>query len=216
MWLRLRVNKDIEVNGELRHYHPGDWIEVGRQTGVRMLQAREGEAYESQGERATLIPLDSGVVVLGPQAPSAADALALAQPGLGVQVAEAPCLPYTRTLLWTPPALLRYELMAAGFSFLDTWEAAIPLFDYKVLAQSVGPEAQRQEAVAVLHDLRVPLYDTRLLYVQRSPSMVEVIHRWAEGCKPDYDPRLALLVALYQVKPVLLPLPCTWLGVEVE
>ena len=42
MWIQLTSVQHIEQRGEMRAYHPGDWIEVGKQ--IAMLLLSKGEA----------------------------------------------------------------------------------------------------------------------------------------------------------------------------
>jgi hypothetical protein len=93
---------------------------------------------------------------------------------------------------------------------LDRWQLAVPLIDYTTLACNVGSEEERQCTKQIIHDLRVPLYDTRMIFVKRSPDTTALIREWREECKPGDDERLAFLRVMYRRCPFVLPLPATW------
>jgi len=96
-----------------------------------------------------------------------------------------------------------------GFGLLDVWELAVPLCDYQTLAIHLGSDEEKERTKAVIRDLRVPLYDTRLMFVKHCQNTVDLFSRWQKECESS-DERLAFLRALYQVKPFILALPMTW------
>jgi hypothetical protein len=106
---------------------------------------------------------------------------------------------------------VRPDLFQAGFNLLARWQAAAPLWSYTELACHVGSEADREATKAVIRELRVPLYDTRVLFVRRCDDTRRLIELWLAECKRG-DARLAFLRAMYQVKPVLCALPAQWTG----
>lgn len=55
MWIQLRVIKHIEVLGKMTTYHPGDWVDVGKQQALAW--ARSGEAALPQA-----VPSTSAVI----------------------------------------------------------------------------------------------------------------------------------------------------------
>jgi len=138
---------------------------------------------------------------------------ALAQFGLEklpVTAGPLPAIPYERTIMWDVAAKARVELFAAGLSFLSRWSMAVPLWSYDELARDIGSEADRLRTEAVVHDLRAPVYDTRLMFVRRNAEAEAVMQAW--GAERDGgDVRLAFLRAVYKVRPLILALPTTWL-----
>lgn len=115
------------------------------------------------------------------------------------------------TLLWNPEVPLRLELLSAGFRFLDHWHVAAPLYDYNTLAFQHGTLEERKRTMAVIGDLRVPLYETRALFVRQCPEVDALLDAWTHERKDDADERLAFHRALWRVKPLILPLPITWI-----
>jgi hypothetical protein len=140
---------------------------------------------------------------------------ALAEPGLSLLHQKYPGVPvqlhtgvypnYARFLLWNPKAVLDRNLIAVGFSLLDHWQIAVPLYNYKVLAEHVGTPEDRERVKEIIHDLRVPIYDTRVMFVRQCAETRDLFERW------DYGTELDFLVALYQTRPVINALPPTWI-----
>lgn len=206
MWVKLLRSQQIEKAGVSRTYYPGDWVEVGKQTALRWIA--DGAAQPGKP-----LPLDAaaggcGVVLIAES--GAAGRLDAVAPGLSVTQADAPTLPYARTLLWDAAFSLRPELMPLGFKLLENWEAAAPIVSYDELAIHIGTPEARERTQAMVRDLRVPVYDPRLLFVKRCRAGRELLDTWAAERASGDDDRLCLLRALYQVKPTLCALPVTW------
>ncbi len=132
-----------------------------------------------------------------------------AQHHLPVRVQAGYDLPWERTL-FLDPAIGRvpWEQVSKGFGFLDTWEAAAPIWAYETLAADVARGAERERAEALIGDLRVPLYSTELLFLRRCENSERLLNQW----RADGGGRLAFLRALYEVKPLFLALPRSWLA----
>ena len=64
----------------------------------------------------------------------------------------------------------------------------------------------------MIRDLRVPMYDTRVIFAKLTPDTARLIKIWNEI---EGDRRLAFLQALYKVKPFILALPANWAGANV-
>lgn len=201
MYVQLRSVKHIEEHGKLASKQPGDWVNVGKQQALRWLA--DGSAYIPSQKITELTSDDCGVYVRG-KAPSD-----LADSKLPITEGEGAELEYPKTLLWTPSLRLRGELVPVGFHLLETWQVAAPLWDYRELACHIGTDEERGQTEDVIRDLRVPLYDTRLMFVKRCGDTRELFDAWgAEGG----DEKLAFLRALYQNPVLMLALPVTWKG----
>ena len=206
MWVRLRVSKYVERNGKQHKYPPGETINVGRTTAMEWIAACDAVLVEaivskalgnvgfvvSSLERATevLRGVSETPIVTGP----------------------ARC-EFSRTCILDTSANVRPDLFQAGFNLLAAgrWQAAAPLWSYTELACHIGTDEDRYATKAVIRDLRVPLYDTRVLFVRRCDDTRRLLALWLEECKRG-DTRLAFLRAMYQVKPVLCALPAQWTG----
>lgn len=196
MWVRLLSIQYVSENGRLITKHPGEWIRVGRQQATSWLAT--GEA-----DRPDMPDLDAlpgcGVVLTG-GSPS------VSLSGLEMVKADKPRLEFARTLLWSG-INFRGDLLAAGFRALDAWELAVPLLSYETLARDVGSDEDRGQTEKLVRDLRVPLYDVRLMFVRRCAATRRLLDAWLAE---EGDRSLSFLRVLYKVKPLVLALPTTW------
>ncbi len=202
IWVQLLCLKQLDIDGSRRAYHPGDWVDLGKQTALRMIQNGEARAIEPVKLD---IARDCGIV-LTREEPLVMRNIRQVAADASVSVG-APSLAYERTLVLDPKAPLRMDLLGVGFGLLERWQVAAPLWSYDELAADVGEKEDRQRTEALLHDLRVPLYDTRIVYLRRCPETAEVLRLWREDSGDD---RHRFLRAIYQVKPLVLALPATW------
>ena len=130
--------------------------------------------------------------------------------GIPVTVSEELVLPYPRTLFVGPAVEVPWNLLAAGWGFLERWEAAAPLGKVGYLAADVGSGRERRATERLIRDLRVPVYAQELLFVrdcEGGRALLEAFAREREGAE---EPRLAFLRALYEVKPLFCALPRSW------
>ena len=132
--------------------------------------------------------------------------------GLAVAVSEDWALPWQNTLFIAPGTSTPWDLVAIGFDFLARWDVAAPFWRAGVLAKDLGSPAERERTVAILHDLRVPVYAHELLFVRASEAGRKFLLTWRAECDGSGDHRLAFLRALYAVKPVFCVLPRLWLA----
>lgn len=201
VWVQLRVIKQIEQHGATMRYHPGDWVEVGKQTA--MLWVGAGDAWLPDVSLLTQFA-DCGVICDEKTTPPALPGTVTVKRGR----AE---LAYSKTLLLNGGVKFRAELLPVGFALLENWQIAAPLFSYDQLAAHVGSEAEREQTKAMIRDLRVPLYDTRVIFVRRCKETRALLELWQSEHAAGGDDKLAFLRAFYQVKPILCALPQTWI-----
>jgi hypothetical protein len=120
-------------------------------------------------------------------------------------------LPFARTLWWDGRAQFRPDLARPGLALLRRWEVAAPLDDVDRLALELGSGEDRARASAVLGDLRVPVYDPRVLYLRRCEATTRLLDEWARQRGSIKEERLAFLCAVYLTQPKLCALPPTWI-----
>jgi hypothetical protein len=198
--IQLTSSKYITVNGQQRSFEPGDWVYVGKQTARDWIAAGQAIDPFANMKSVEAPPGSVGMMLFG-KGPD---------PDIKVSVSRDAAWEmrweYTLFLDTTAPA--RRELIPAGFGLLKRWQMAVPLWDYRYLAASEGTEKLQERVKSIIHDLRVPLYDTRMIFAARCRETEMVMEMWqAEG-----GTRLAFLMALYRVKPFVRALPCTWTG----
>ncbi len=189
------------VNG--KGYHPGDWLKVPLRR-ARQLCA-DGTAWTPQHEQ--LYDNGCGVVLTG-NVQSGRKQLK----NLTIEIAEGTAvIEYDRTLIWDATLPIQVAMLPVGLSLLDNWQVCVPLFDYGTLAAGVGDEEDRERTRVIIHDLRVPLYEPRLMFVKDCEEGHHLVRLWQqEIVKGDY--RLAFARALYQVRPLICALPADWHG----
>lgn len=211
MWVCLRVNKNISVHGTMMHYHQGDWIQVGKQLGREWISAGDAYTLDPQAVAQDLDPT-AGLVIRGTVSETwRAQMEQVAH--LHVAFVDETWngeLPFTESLIWANEFELRLDLLLVGFNLLKRWQIAIPLLDYTTLAAHIGTEAERARTEAVIRDLRVPVRDTRLIFVRRCEDTRRVMHLWRDS--EAGNEQLAWLRAVYTVKPVVCDLPASWTG----
>jgi hypothetical protein len=211
-WVQLLSVKHIEVQGKLRPFQAGDWVEVGKQTALRWQS--EGAARMPGAEMLetdVLTPGQSGILLTGHEA-TGRERLKEYKDLLEIETTDVPRLPWPCTLIWNPKVRIRLDLLPIGFLLLDTWQVAAPLCDYKLLASKVGSKEDRARTKAIVKDLRVPLYQPGQVYIRRCSDTQYFVEVWQQEWKKGGDERLALLRAIYRTKPLILALPITWCG----
>jgi len=207
IWVQLLTRMYIDgADGRQHPYQPGDFVDIGKQTARQWIA--QGKARVLDYKKAGLLPAGAGVMPYGVAWDYPIDHVY--EELEYAPAALTPSLPFYRTLLWQPGAPLRRDMLATGFALLDTWQLAVPLVDYTQLANSIGDEQDRQNAEAILHDLRIPIYDIRLIFVRRCAETEALLANWEEMRLTVHDLTLSFMCALYVIKPLILPLPMTW------
>ncbi len=208
MWVQLLLDKHIEIGGEAKLHHAGEIINVGKRVALQWVAGGDARAW---GVDEKALVADGGIIITSPESGYMAAGLK----ARGLEVAVGPLatpLPYAKTLFWNPNLHLRAELVPVGFMLLDTWECAVPLLDYDVLAVETGTAQERQETQTIIHDLRVLLYDTRLIFAKKGTDGERLIEAFAVERSQGGSEHLAFLRALWAVKPLICALPTTWIG----
>jgi hypothetical protein len=201
----------IIERGAARHCNPGEWVQVGNMDAKRWVE--EGAAVWAELPNTGEVGggYSAGFLVLDPDHMEMVEHHAGLVSGarLSAEAFTGDWLPFERTIIWQTTVPLRAELVPAALKLLDRWQLAIPLYDYRELAQDVGDDNDRAETQDIVRDLRCLLYDTHLMFVRRSGdtrALFDAYDRERDGG----DERLAFLRALYQTKPVICALPATW------
>jgi hypothetical protein len=212
MYIQLRATKNITVKGVLTTYHSGDWVDVGKQTARLWIAA--GDAWVPPATRLELLPSDCAILVRGSGAvPANIDGIIIESMGARTWAAG---LPHAYNLIYKAGTILRPELLQVGFNLLTKWDAVVPLVSYKQTAGQLGDAADREATKELIYDLRVPPYDTRLIFVRKNEAGESLLHEWWQQLGrddiPKRDERLAFLRAFFIVKPRLCAAPVSWVG----
>ena len=209
MWIKLLTVKQIEIAGDTKTYYPGDWVEIGKQLAV--LFVAEGTA--TIPDFSLITNLEGVGVTL--RAGGKVNALLTKFKGIIVRPEEGEnLLPFERTVIVSKGVNMRPGLLPAGVGLLDKWQIAVPFVGYsdKDLAIYRGDDSDKNTTRRQILDLRVPVYDTRLMFVRRCPDTRRLFEAWNDWRKQVKDEQLAFLCALWDVKPLILPLPTSWRG----
>lgn len=129
---------------------------------------------------------------------------------VAVSVSDEYNLPYSVTL-FLDNVEPDWSLVARGFEQMEHWDVAAPFYRYNLLASELGGVEERRHTEAVCLDLRLLVYEPRLLFVRDTEGGRALLATWREECVPGFDERLAFLRALHRVKPIFCTLPCNWL-----
>jgi len=204
IYVQVTAIKRVERAGVLTTYYPGDWVEVNRGVAKRWLAA--GDAVIFNMAETDLLPRHAGAVINR----NNKNALqALQQVGVAYQTSRSRLqLPYEFTLLWDVAFdLAQPGLIVTGLALLERWEVLAPFYGYDVLASTCGDAESRERTQCLVHDLRVPVYNPRLLFVRDCQRTRQLLRVWQdEGGDND----LSFLRAVYRVKPLINPLPSEW------
>lgn len=192
--VRLKTKQRLTINGYTRTYQAGDEVEIGRSHAMRFIELGKAELANNNGNgKKAMPPVSQPMVVSG------------GNPG------SFP-VPDENLLIWNGIIPIPRERLEAGFKLVNKWDLAVPLCDYDMLAMHIGSQEDRDYTQSVIHDLRVPVYETGLMFIQMNPTTRELLEVWdSEQSKGD-EKRLAFLRALYRVKPLILALPHTWVA----
>ncbi len=98
-------------------------------------------------------------------------------------------------------------LFEQGFKWLGRWDVIVPFRPYKELAQDLveaGEESERLKEK--IGDLRVPVFDSRLIFIKPGPESKRLWRVYQEE-KKSWDQRIAFMVAVWETKPLIKPLP---------
>ena len=200
-----------DTDGRQRAFQPGEVVYVGKQIAKRWIAERRADALPPP-PGVDDMAFSCGVMVSEEGMASVASvqhALAGVYPEL--KVAGAQTLNFSKTLLLSKDVYPRPAIVGLGFKLLDTWQAVVPLLSYETLACDVGTGSEREKTKQVVRDLRVPLYDTRFIFMRRCSTTLALLATWQVEMSDGGNAHLAFLRAVYQVKPALCAGPTTWL-----
>jgi len=210
IWIRcLTIVRSTDQHGRPSVYHPGDWAKVGKHEARQLVAQGSAEIPNVQTRQTAYDWYDCGVVLRGNTAPGRA-ALEKHYPGLNVTNGGLD-LTYSRNLLWDATSKMNMRFLPVGYErMVNGWQMAVPLVDYDLLATDIGTEEERAYTKSIIRDLRVPVYDTNIIFAVRCNDVQAWLDSWKQEQKKGGDIRLSFLRALYITKPIICALPVTW------
>jgi len=214
-WITLKSIKHLRVAGVPVTYHPGDSIEVGKQTAIEWIL--DGSAEDPFGQIGpSAVPAEPGDTEFGIHvraAENSANARALGDISLRVPISYGSvAAPYTNTFLWEPSKVVSPRLLNYGFLRIVSgkWDLASSLFSYKALADIVGTEEDQEGTQKLIGDLRLPVYDSRLVWVRQTAASHAFLEAWSKELEKGTGEFHSFLRALYVARPMICTLPMDW------
>lgn len=206
VWIQAISIVHIEKNGQLKTLREGDWGTVGRHQ-ARELLARGAARILSPGTLRDVQELtDCAIYIRGTILDSQRSQIAAKHPGVAVLPWSGfPSPEVGRFLLWDMSAPLRHELIVVGLGLLTKWQVACPLLNYDTLAGNIGTEQERAATKAIIHDLRVPVYNPKVIFARQGEETKKLFSLWNDGSE------LSFLRAIYQARALTLALPPSWI-----
>jgi len=110
-----------------------------------------------------------------------------------------------KVVCFDPEAEFNTSLIRIGLQQLDRWEVLVPFRRYNELAVDFFGEKDPAMKQA-LGDLRIPVYDPRLVMLRVNNTTRALWKRYNE-LSAEYDWRIAFQLALWETKPHYYPLP---------
>jgi len=219
-WVKLKVIKQITRMGVAKVYRPGESVEVGRQTAVKWILANEAEDAFSAVELSIKEDFkgDLGLRVVAKKDSINVGAIRPLREGLKIHWGR-PKLVDDYTCIWWPtyplgskPEILNYGFMRViqDESEDASWEMAAMLLSLDKNAGDFGSEEEKAKTKAVIGDLRMPMYDARIVWVRKTPATERVIDYWAKELEGGADINHSFLRALYSQGAMLCTLPANW------
>jgi len=213
-WVKaIKTVVRYDLAGSYRTYQPGDWFQCNNQEMLELLALKRVQTASLQ-IRENFDGQSVGVRFLS----SAVPPKTLGDCGMDVRRGVSYDLPWERTALWDPRINTTAESIALGLLRIDgrgefpAWELAAMLEHKTRLAADVGTPEERARTLEVLGDLRLPVYQTGLLWVRKTPAAEEVIQLWRAEVDAGADPQHAFLRVVYTRRVLLCTLPADWIG----
>lgn len=199
-------------DGNLKTYYPGDFVPLRNQALRYYLSTGQVELSKHIDYENALALDGCGMVV--PQSGLVAAKRYIGAGALrDVEIHQGRmALPFPRSMLWDGVSRIRLDLVPVGFHRLNVgWQVVAPIYSYEKLARDLGDDTDRKTTRDVIRDLRVPMYDTRLVFIRRCGDTEHLVNVWRKEAAMGGDDRLAFLRALYIVKPTICALPPSWI-----
>lgn len=212
-WVRARkIVSRKDMAGISRTYHPGDWFEVRNQEMRELLES--GLIQTTPQVLKAEYKVSNAGLLLRDGAIKPHDT---ATYGLKCQEADKLTLPWERTVILGAGAALMVTSIIIGLSRIEAgrgvgWEMAVLLEDHRKLARDVGTEEEKAKTLDVVGDLRLPVYDTSVLWVRRTEATEDWLAAFRDELASGADETHAFLRTLYTRRLMLCTLPAGWIG----
>jgi hypothetical protein len=214
MWIKLIATKRILESGKEVQRNPGDCVNVGKQEALLWISRGEAKTIDNSQYAEFGISEGSGALVIGDENKGRKT---LEPIKTEIEIVYGTYnLPFKYNVIWNTDLPLMVDKICIGLMMLQTWDMAIPLFDYNTLAEAVGSDLERNKTKDIIRDLRVPMYDTRLMFIRTTRETQYLIESWTDEMRNGADEKLSFLRNLYKIKPLILALPISWTHSDVR
>ena len=164
MYIKLvKYRRFQEPGGAWVLHYPGEILNIPNKSICKEL-IREKVAID-MGAAAEDLPKGCGLLMKheGP-VPAWATALEL-------EMAQGePRLPFQYTVIWDQHTPIDATFVSLCLNLLRerAWEVCVPIWSYLKLADKLGTSEEREVTKQLVHDLRVPVYNTDLMFLKRN------------------------------------------------
>lgn len=202
-YILLQRKVRIKKAGELRTFYPGDTIEIGKSKAIQWIM--EGIAVDlfAQIDSVLYDSTNMGVIVLNGQKQILTDIVPLVfKPEWEGE------LPFKYNLLWSGTSLKNRHFLDYGWSMiLSSWEMAVSLVNLRASLETYGTKKEKSETKKQLGDLRLPVYDANLIWLERTPDTIIFAKEYSQQLQNKVSLGHAFVRAWFIAKPLLFTMP---------
>ena len=213
-WVRAcRPISRYALDGGYRTYQPGDWFEVMNHE-MRQLVERGLVDTTPTVLKEEYNFKQAGLLIRG----DSERLSGLTEYGIESRKSDRIELPWPLTILWKPGTNASGRGAILGLTRLynkpDTiaWEMVAALAHDRKLVRDIGSAEERAKTKELIGDLRLPIYQTGLLWVRKTDATEELLGAWQEEIDAGADEQHAFLRTLYTRRVLLCTLPTNWIG----
>ena len=209
----LTQKKRIRKKGVSKTYFPGDTVEVGRQQATAWILDRTAQDPFKQLAPTVLKKQGAtyGVIVLADKGAINDGHLSHLFGDLPI-VYKAKKLPYDYTFVYLPSVKISHQLLSFGWlRIAETgWDMAARLVNLKATIGKVGTKEEQALTKKMIGDLRLPVYESGLLWFSRSSKTQDFYAEYASASLSKTNRYHVFLRTLYHQRPLLCTLPLDW------
>ena len=99
------------------------------------------------------------------------------------------------------------EFVGHIFRWLDIWEVAVVFYNYNLMLEDIVDSHDKDRIKDYIYDLRVPLYRDDILFMRKCENSRLLLAEYEKEKKNYHISMVALLRAIWKVKPLILYLP---------
>jgi hypothetical protein len=215
-WVQALVTLTrYDDSGAFKKYLPGDWFEARNQEVLALRAAAKiADVLEVLGHDFNF--KQCGILWRNDAVFRYTD---LDRFGVAQEAAAHLSLPWQYTLLALPDARITAQNAALGFLRVEdegdawnAWEMAACLQSGLPLAAACGSQKERDKTLAAIGDLRIPLYETGMVWVRRTSATLDLVSAWDAELQHGADEAHAFVRALYTRRIRMCTLAPDWVG----